>query len=106
MMAGPEIGREEERYSSAVLAGILMVVVAAISPLVISFTRAVPTSFIDVLAGIAMLTVIANNFSQAFSSNLKMGALFSLLITMSEIKYSTLDLLSGRFSGDAHLSTS
>lgn len=86
MMAGPEIGHEEERYSAAVLAGILMVVVAAISPLVISFTRAVPTPFIDVLAGIAMLTVIANNFSQAFSSSLKMGALFSLLITMSQIQ--------------------
>jgi benzoate membrane transport protein len=85
MMAGPDIGREEERYSAAVLAGILMLVVAAISPLAISFTQAVPTSFIDVLAGLAMLTVIANNFSQAFSSNLKMGALFSFLITMSQI---------------------
>lgn len=86
MMAGPEVGREEERYSAAVLTGILMVIMAAISPLVISFTRAVPTSFIDVLAGIAMVTVIANNFSQAFSSNLKMGALFAFLITMSQIK--------------------
>lgn len=86
MMAGPEIGKPEQRYSSAVLAGILMVVVAVISPLVISFTRSVPTTFIDVLAGIAMLTVIANNFTQAFSSNLKMGALFSLMITMSNIK--------------------
>lgn len=86
MMAGPDIGREEDRYSASVLAGILAVVVAAISPLVISFTRAVPTPFIDVLAGIAMLTVIANSFSQAFSSSLKMGALFSLLITMSQIK--------------------
>jgi len=86
MMAGPDVGGEEERDSASVLAGILMLVVAAISPLAISFTRAVPTSFIDVLAGIAMLAVIANNFSKAFSSNLKMGALFSLLITMSQIK--------------------
>ena len=85
MMAGPEIGPQESRYSAAVLAGILMVVVAIISPIVISFTRSVPASFIDVLAGVAMLSVIANNFTQAFTSNLKMGALFALMITMSGI---------------------
>ncbi|HOV38504.1 MAG TPA: benzoate/H(+) symporter BenE family transporter [Spirochaetales bacterium] len=86
MMAGPEIGLNEQRYSAAVLAGILMVIMAILSPIVISFTRAVPPSFIDVLAGVAMLTVIANNFTQAFSSNLKMGALFALMITLSQIK--------------------
>lgn len=83
MMAGPEIGEKDRRYSAAVLAGLLMIVVAIISPLVISFTRSVPTAFIDVLAGVAMLSVIANNFTQAFSSKLKMGALFALIITMS-----------------------
>ncbi len=83
MMAAPEIGAKERRYSAGALAGILMVVVAVISPVVISFTQTVPTSFIDVLAGLAMLSVIANNFAQAFSSKLKMGALFALIITMS-----------------------
>lgn len=85
MMAAPEIGPKESRYSAATLAGILMILVAILSPIVITFTRAVPTSFIDVLAGVAMLSVIANNFAQAFSSNLKMGALFALIITMSGI---------------------
>lgn len=85
MMAGPDIGPKEKRYSAAVTAGVLMVVVAIISPIVISFTRSVPPSFIDVLAGVAMLSVIVNNFTQAFSSSLKMGALFALIITMSGI---------------------
>jgi len=53
--------------------------------IVISFTRSVPTTFIDVLAGVAMLSVIANNFTQAFSSPLKMGALFALMTTLSGI---------------------
>lgn len=83
MMAGPDIGEKDRRYSAATLAGALMVVVAVISPFVISFTNAVPGAFIDVLAGLAMLSVIANNFAAAFSSKLKMGALFALIITMS-----------------------
>ena len=85
MMAGPEIGEKDQRYSAAVLAGFLMIVVAILSPIVISFTRSVPTTFIDVLAGVAMLSVIANNFTQAFSSPLKMGALFALMTTLSGI---------------------
>jgi len=41
MMAGPEIGEKDQRYSAAVLAGFLMIVVAILSPIVISFTRSV-----------------------------------------------------------------
>jgi benzoate membrane transport protein len=83
MMAAPEIGEKERRYSAATIAGALMIVVAVISPFVISFTKSVPTTLIDVLAGVAMLSVIANNFAQAFSSKLRMGALFALIVTMS-----------------------
>ncbi|WP_018963719.1 solute carrier family 23 protein [Coprothermobacter platensis] len=85
MMAGPEIGEKDQRYSAAVLAGILMIIVAILSPIVLSFTRSVPSTLIDVVAGVAMLSVIANNFTQAFSSPLKMGALFALMTTLSGI---------------------
>lgn len=85
MMAGPEIGEKDQRYSAAVLSGILMIVVAILSPIVLSLTRSVPSTLIDVVAGVAMLSVIANNFTQAFSSPLKMGALFALMTTLSGI---------------------
>jgi benzoate membrane transport protein len=86
MMSGREVGRQEEKYSAAVLGGILTIIVAILSPMAISFTQSVPGTFIDILAGVPMLTVIANNFTQAFSSNLKMGALFALIVTMSQIQ--------------------
>jgi len=85
MMVGPEIGDKDKRYSAAVLTGIFMLIVAIFSSLAISFTKSVPATFINTLAGIAMLSVIATNFAQAFSSKLKMGPLFALMITLSGI---------------------
>ncbi len=95
---GPRNREKDQRYSAAVLAGFLMIVVAILSPIVISFTRSVPTTFIDVLAGVAMLSVIANNFTQAFSSPLKMGDLFALMTTLSGITLFNIDPHCGQSS--------
>ncbi|WP_206808457.1 benzoate/H(+) symporter BenE family transporter [Paradesulfitobacterium ferrireducens] len=83
--AGAEVGPKEGRYAATFIAGILSLVMGLIAPIAITFTKAVPGPFIDVLAGVAMFSVLVNTFAQAFGANFRLGALFALLISMSKI---------------------
>lgn len=83
--AASEVGPKEGRYAATFVSGILSIILALLAPLAITFTRAVPGPFIDVLAGVAMITVLGNTFTQAFGESFRLGALFSLLVSMSKI---------------------
>ncbi|WP_329955825.1 benzoate/H(+) symporter BenE family transporter [Calidifontibacillus erzurumensis] len=92
-IAGPMTGilanvkAKETAYTGAVWMGILWVVFGFSAPFAVSLTAVLPSSFILLLGGLALLGVLKNTLEQSFSSNFKMGALFSFMITISEIEF-------------------
>ena len=52
----------------------------------LAFVTALPSVLTSIVAGLAMINVLYSSFKEAFNGNkFKYGALFSLIIAMSEI---------------------
>lgn len=81
-----EVGDKETRYASSFVNGILFASFGLIASIAIIFVTALPSTLINILAGIAMINVLINAFKEGFSSNkFKMGAFTALIIGMSGI---------------------
>ncbi len=87
IVGGPSAGPKEGRYAAAVANGVFWVLLGLVAPIVASLDKVVLSpNLIPMLGGLAMLPVLLGTFSQAFGGKFRFGALFALLITLSEVK--------------------
>ncbi len=87
IVAGPEAGGREGRYAAVTSQGFFWILFGVFAPVAASIERVVlRKTLIPMLGGIAMLAVLAGAFQTAFYGKFKTGALFSFLITFSNIK--------------------
>lgn len=82
LVSGPN---KERHYVSALLMGLLAVIVGLFAPAATGFMLGMPAAFIAALAGIAMLTPLKNAFLAGFSGSYSTGALVCFLVTASNI---------------------
>ncbi len=92
-IAGPMTGiladtnARNTAYTGAVWMGILWIIFGLFAPIAVTLTSIIPASLILLLGGLALLGVLKNSLELSFTSNFKMGALFSFMITVSEIEF-------------------
>jgi benzoate membrane transport protein len=85
ILASKDSGQARARYVSAITLGVLSCVFGLLAPMAASIPHMIPISTIQMLGGLAMLSVLTDSLQMSFSSKFKMGALFSFLITMSGV---------------------
>lgn len=78
-------GEKERQYTAAVLCGSLAVVVGVLAPTLTLFMLAMPTAWIAVLGGVAMLKSLQGAFVAAFSGTCTLGALVAFLVTVADL---------------------
>jgi len=78
-------GERTRQYTAGIVNGLLAIGFGLFAPL---FTRAMlgmPTAFVGVLAGLAMLRVLQVAFVTAFGGRCSLGALVTFIVTVSDI---------------------
>lgn len=85
LLTGEESGAADQKYSSAVVLGVLSIVFGLFAPIAASIPHAVPQSTIAMLGGIAMISVLTDALKMSFGGGFKKSALFSFLITVSGV---------------------
>lgn len=78
-------GKLEDRWVGGVSYGVFMLLFGLFSPLVLSFALALPTAFIMLLGGLAMLRVLQSAFAAAFGQGFSLGALVAFIVTVSDV---------------------
>lgn len=78
-------GPLSERYLSGVVFGLIAVAYGLSAPLMVSLGLALPTAFIAMLGGLAMLQVLQGAFVTAFSGRFTLGALAAFIVTLSGV---------------------
>mgnify|MGYP005843390883 CR=1 FL=1 len=85
IIASPSTGRHEGRYAAAVVTGVLWILFGLFAPVATGISEILPSALINLLAGLALLGVLASCFGAAFTGKFRMGALFTFIITISGI---------------------
>lgn len=83
IIASPSTGRHEGRYAAAVVTGTLWIIFGLFAPVATGISEILPSALINLLAGLALLGVLASCFGAAFTGKFRMGALFTFIITIS-----------------------
>ena len=78
-------GPKEQQYQGAVLFAVLAILFGVFSTLTTWLALGLPTAYIAVLGGLAVFRVLEGAFIAAFSNGHTLGALTTLLITVSDI---------------------
>lgn len=84
--AGEEAGPREKRYMGAVVSGVLVLSFGLFSWMLVPWIQALPTAFISILVGFALLGVFANSLQVSFSRpTMKLSAALAFIIALSNI---------------------
>lgn len=86
IVTSPKVGSKDGRYAAAVVTGILWMFFGLFAPMATAISQLLPPALIKLLAGLALLEVLTKSFSAAFSDKFRLGALFTFIITLSDIK--------------------
>jgi len=87
IVASPEAGELKGRYAAVTSQGFFWIALGVFAPVAASIERVLlRKTLVPMLGGLAMLGVLAGAFSSAFGGKFKTGALFSFLITYSNLK--------------------
>ncbi len=86
IVTNPKVGSKDGRYAAAVVTGILWMLFGLFAPVATAVSQVLPAALIDLLAGLALLEVLARCFSTAFGQKFRLGALFTFIITVSNIQ--------------------
>lgn len=78
-------GPKEDRYISGAVFGLLAIAFGASAPFMTALGLALPTAFIAMLGGLAMLGVLQGAFVTAFKGDFTLGALTAFIVTMSGV---------------------
>ncbi|MGB8714173.1 MAG: benzoate/H(+) symporter BenE family transporter [Onishia taeanensis] len=84
--SSPEAGNHDKRWVAAVIVGIIFVIAAPFYGFVFSLIEAMPSYFIAIIAGLALLRVISSAMHITFSGKHEVGAMFSFLIAVSGLQ--------------------
>jgi benzoate membrane transport protein len=80
-------GPRERHYSGAVLVGLMALVFGVASAAATALLLAAPAAFVAVLAGLAMIRVLASAFGTAFGGGHAMGALTAFVVTVANLPW-------------------
>ena len=80
-------GPLEGRYAAGVVVGTLWLISAVLAPVVVSGREILPALLINLLAGLALFSVLGNAFVGAFRGNHRLGALTCFMVTVSQISF-------------------
>ncbi|MBI2953225.1 MAG: benzoate/H(+) symporter BenE family transporter [Chloroflexi bacterium] len=83
IVANPNVGPKDGRYVAAIVTGVLWMVFGLFSPVATAVSQILPASLINLLAGLALISVLVACFNAAFAGKFRLGALFSFMITVS-----------------------
>ena len=86
IVTNPRVGPKEARYAAAVVTGLLWMLFGLFAPMATALSRILPSALIQLLAGLAVLEVLARCFHAAFGERFRLGALFTFIITLSGIR--------------------
>jgi benzoate membrane transport protein len=86
IVTNPAIGAMNRRYAAAVVTGVLWMLFGLFSPVATAMSRILPGPLIDLLAGLALLEVLASCFAAAFGNAFRFGAILTFLITISGVR--------------------
>jgi benzoate membrane transport protein len=86
IVTNPSVGAISQRYSAAIVTGILWMLFGLFSPVATALSRILPGPLIDLLAGLALLEVLASCFAAAFGGTFRFGAILTFLITISGVR--------------------
>lgn len=86
IVTNPSVGPKDQRYAAAIVTGLLWMIFGLFSPMATAMSQIFPPSLINLLAGLALLEVLAGCFATAFGDKFRFGALFTFLITISDLQ--------------------
>jgi benzoate membrane transport protein len=86
IVTNPKVGSKDGRYAAAVVTGILWMLFGLFAPVATAVSQVLPGALIDLLAGLALLEVLTRCFATAFAEKFRLGALFTFIITLSNIQ--------------------
>jgi benzoate membrane transport protein len=86
IVTNPSVGPRESRYAAAIVTGFLWMFFGILSPMATAISQILPSSLVALLAGLALLEVLARCFAAAFGENFRLGALVTFIITISNVR--------------------
>ena len=78
-------GPPEGRYAAGIVVGTLWLISAVLSPVVVIGRKILPAILINLLAELALFSVLGNAFVEAFKGKYRFGALACFMLTVSQI---------------------
>ena len=83
-----EAGPKEGRYAASFWNGLTFAAFGVVGSFAIAFVSFIPTALVNVLAGLAMLNVLIQAFSEGFGTlKYKTGAFFALCVGASGLSF-------------------
>jgi benzoate membrane transport protein len=76
-------GEVRQRFVAGIVYGLLFVLFGILAPIVAALSSVVPTAFIGVLGGLALIRALQSWMATAFGGELSLGALIAFLVTLS-----------------------
>lgn len=83
-----EAGLKEKRYMGAIVSGIIILCFGLFAWKLVPWIQAMPSEFVSILVGFALLGVFGNSLSVGFSKpTMKLSAAFTFIIAVSNITF-------------------
>jgi benzoate membrane transport protein len=80
IVGGPDAGPAGRRYLASIVASVLALVVALSAGVIVGVVGALPSSFLAVVAGLALLPSFQDSIEKAFAGELRFGALTAFVV--------------------------
>jgi len=78
-------GARERRYIGGIFFGLLIIMFGLLAPVAAQLGLMMPSAFIGMLGGLAIIRVLQGAFSVAFSARFPLGALATFIVTVSDV---------------------
>ncbi|MFJ7729098.1 benzoate/H(+) symporter BenE family transporter [Neobacillus sp. NPDC097160] len=86
--ASDETGPREKRYMASVVSGVLILLFGIFAWKIIPFIKALPVSFVSMLAGFALIGVLGSSLQMGFSKQkFRLSSTFAFVIALSNISF-------------------
>jgi benzoate membrane transport protein len=86
--ADEESGPREKRYMASVISGVLILLFGLFAWTIIPFVKVLPSSFVAMLAGFALIGVLGSSLQLGFSNQkFRLSSTFAFAITLSDISF-------------------
>ena len=85
VVAGPDAGSPPDRYRTAVVAGIAVVMIGVLTTVAVALLAAVPPPLIQTFAGLALLGVLASAVRLFATGPLMLGPILAMVVAQSSL---------------------